>query len=70
MEIEILKTGMYRDGGTISIETNVGQFCIDARIRSKTKGIMYSGYPDKSEKTDPDLSVKIFKAVFHRLKNS
>lgn len=63
--IEIIKIGMYRDGGTLSIKTNLGEFCIDGRIGSKTKGVMYSGYPDKSEPTDGKTALDILKMALH-----
>lgn len=46
MKIEAVDT--YRDGGTRGIETDVGEFCIDNRIGSFTKGSVWVGYPESS----------------------
>jgi len=43
----ILKIDRYRDGGTISIELNNKEWCIDNRIGSLTKGQFYDGYPKR-----------------------
>ncbi len=43
--MEILKIDMYLDGGTLEITTDLGIYCIDNRIKSKTKGVLYCGYP-------------------------
>ena len=37
----------YRDGGTVSICLGNIEFCIDRRIASTTKNILYKGYPSK-----------------------
>lgn len=64
--ITIISIGRYRDGGTISIKTDIGEFCIDNRIGSETKGVMFNGYPDKSEPTDIDTEIKILRlAIYH-----
>ncbi len=41
----IKKLKMYRDGGTMELETDKGIFCFDKRIDSNTKGRLYKGYP-------------------------
>ena len=43
--MEIKKFEMYRDGGTIELDTDKGIFCFDGRIDSNTKGRLYKGYP-------------------------
>ena len=43
--MEIKKFEMYRDGGTIELDTDKGIFCFDGRIGSNTKGRLYKGYP-------------------------
>jgi hypothetical protein len=60
-DIKILAINTYRDGGTISIKTTIGEFCIDQRIMSKTKGQMYDGYPERSKLVDKETEEKILK---------
>lgn len=45
MKMEILSIIGYKDGGTISIITNCGDFCLDSRIGTKTKYQIYDSYP-------------------------
>lgn len=44
--MKILSIDSYLDGGSIALETDKGIFCFDDRIRSKTKGRLYNGYPE------------------------
>lgn len=44
--MEILKYSIYRDGGTIGVSTKNSEYCIDNRIRSNTKGMIYVEYPN------------------------
>ena len=44
--MRIEKIDSYRDGGTIIIQTDEGDYCIDDRIRSKTVGKIFIGYPE------------------------
>ena len=46
--MEIIKIDGYLDGGTIAIITTDGEYCIDRRIRTNTKGIIFYGYPKKN----------------------
>ena len=50
----------YRDGGTISIKTNLGEYCIDGRamsdeddndIKNPTEGMLYFEHPSKGKKS-------------------
>ncbi|MCE2733646.1 MAG: hypothetical protein O9302_04415 [Cyclobacteriaceae bacterium] len=41
----IFKFDLYRDGGTIELETDQGVFCFDGRMGSTTSGRLYNGYP-------------------------
>lgn len=50
--MEIIKHSIYRDGGTIGVSTKNGEFCIDDRIGSSTKGMIYVGYPN-TDGTNP-----------------
>lgn len=43
--MKILNFDMYLDGGTVKVVTDEGVFCFDGRIKTKTKGKLYSGYP-------------------------
>jgi len=43
--MEITKIDGYRDGGTIQIITTDEIYCIDGRIKTKTEGIIFLGYP-------------------------
>lgn len=43
--MKILKIDGYKDGGTIEITTDNKVFCIDNRICSETKGIIFENYP-------------------------
>lgn len=43
--MEITKIDGYLDGGTIKIVTTDEIYCIDSRIRTKTKGSIFFGYP-------------------------
>jgi len=43
--MEILSIKMYKDGGTISIITDCGEFCLDGRIGTKTKYQLFDNYP-------------------------
>lgn len=45
--MEIKNFDIYRDGGTIEIETDKGIFCFDERIGSNTRGGLYDGYPKR-----------------------
>lgn len=54
MNLKINNINIYRDGGTISIQTNQGTYCIDGRLlsnneRNKTKGMLFLGYPSHSD---------------------
>jgi len=43
--MEIIEIDSYLDGGTIEIITDRGSYCIDDRLFSKTKGIIFFNYP-------------------------
>ena len=58
--MKVLRITTYLDGGTLQIETNEGVFCIDDRIRTATKGVVYNGYPrdDNSNQVVDQHSIK------------
>jgi hypothetical protein len=74
MEIKNFK--MYLDGGTIELGTDMEVFCFDNRIRSKTKGRLYEGYPkddnsnliENSDEIETQLieSLKSYKNDFYQ----
>lgn len=48
-KIHIESINVYRDGGTVSVKTNLGEYCIDRRIGSDKnphKNAIFSGYPN------------------------
>ena len=44
----IKRIDTYRDGGTFAIATDEGEICVDKRIGTNTKGLIYKGYPEKN----------------------
>jgi hypothetical protein len=59
---------VYKDGGTIKVETNKGDFYIDRRLRSETKGFVFDGYPGKEGKMLTGGS-SIKNRLYHSLKD-
>jgi hypothetical protein len=49
---------VYRDGGTIKVETNEGTFYIDRRIRTETKANVYDDYPKSGNIIDNGEEIK------------
>lgn len=49
IEIFVYEINILKDGGTIVIDTSIGEICIDHRIGTKTKGRMYKGKPGKHD---------------------
>ncbi len=47
--MNILNTDYILDGGTLVIKTDEGDYAIDNRIRSFTKGKLYFGYPQDND---------------------
>lgn len=44
-DILIRGIAVYKDGGTVELTTNLGIYCIDHRVRSKTPDRVYNAYP-------------------------
>lgn len=44
--MKVINIKYWLDGGSIGINTDVGLFCIDKRIRTKTPKMIYYNYPD------------------------
>lgn len=65
--MEILKLNGYLDGGTIMITTNEDIYSIDSRIRTKTKGYIYLGYPNKDDSNillnQEEIKIKLLEAI-------
>ncbi len=60
---------MYRDGGTIELQTDNGIFCFDERINSSTIGRLFNGYPknDNSNliENSKDLEVELLTCLIN-----
>jgi hypothetical protein len=65
--MEILKVDKCLDGGTIVLRTNEGDFWIDNRIRSNTKGEWFNGYPKEDNSNliedSEELEERLIKAL-------
>lgn len=52
-EIKVLKSGMYKDGGTICVKyknkDKITECCIDHRTRVGTEGVFVGGHPSSKE---------------------
>jgi hypothetical protein len=59
---------LYRDGGTIEIETDLGIFCFDGRLSSTTKGKLFSGYPLPDNSNLVENSLALETAILEALK--
>lgn len=66
--MKILDYSVYKDGGTISIKTDEGVFCIDNRIASTTKGKIFKGYPNGNDINMIENSISIKKELLNSLK--
>jgi len=64
--MEIIEIDGYKDGGTIKIVTTEEIYCIDNRIKTKTKGSIFLGYP----KDDNSNIVSNQKEIKIEIKNS
>lgn len=65
--MEIKEIGLILDGGTICVTTDVGFYCVDSRVDTKTKGSVYKDYPedDNSNKVQDQELIKkeLLKAI-------
>jgi len=43
--MKIIEIDGYKDGGTIKIDTTRGEYCIDCRLGTITKGSIFCNYP-------------------------
>lgn len=60
-KIFIYELSTLKDGGSVYIESSIGDFYIDNRVGSKTKSGLYNGIPGKnnSEMFDPDTAKEL-----------
>ena len=49
---------VYRDGGTVKVETNEGTFYVDRRIGTETKANVYNDYPNRGNIMDNGEEIK------------
>jgi len=67
--MEIKSFILFRDGGTVRIETDKGIFCFDNRIGTKTKGALYADLPkdDNSNliENSHDLEKELIESLRH-----
>jgi hypothetical protein len=61
--MKILNIGMFSDGGTILLNTDKGDFFIDDRLFSKTKGLVWTKYPDEPDAEIVDKKDEIIQAL-------
>ncbi len=66
--MKILKINKYKDGGTIILHTDKGDFCIDNRMFSTTKHKVYDGYP-KKDNSNLLNNTALETELFNELKN-
>lgn len=67
--MKIINFKVYKDGGTIEIETIDGIFCFDGRLSSNTKNMLYNGYPKKDNSNIIKNSEELKNNLFDELKN-
>lgn len=73
-KFKILRIDGYRDGGTIHVVTNEGDYHIDGRMlgdegENPTKGRLFLGYPEYSEPLSFEESKKIKSKIKSALKS-
>jgi hypothetical protein len=63
-KIQIVSTQVFKDGGTIQINTTIGPYFLDHRIKSETDGVLFDRYPseDGAVQIDAKHSKQIMKA--------
>jgi len=70
-KFKIIKVDGYRDGGTVHVVTNQGDFHIDGRVlenddENLTKGMLFLGYP----KDNQPLSLEEAKKIKTKIKSA
>jgi hypothetical protein len=65
--MEITKIDGYKDGGTIKIDTTRGEYCVDCRLGTSTKGSIFCNYPEKDNNNlapnQDELKVELIDAL-------
>lgn len=62
--MEILSLDYYTDGGTQQILTDLGEFCIDNRIKTNTRRALYKGHPENGELVNDDsIKIQLIRAI-------
>lgn len=59
---------MYMDGGTASIATDDGTYCIDKRLLTKTPNALYKDYPLKDNSNLISKTIELKKELLAALK--
>lgn len=68
--MNIVSIDSYRDGGTVRIITDEGDYCIDNRMLSKTTGKVFIGsYPEDDNSNLDNFQDEIKMAIIDSLKN-
>jgi hypothetical protein len=67
--MNIVGINSYRDGGTIRIITDEGDYCIDDRMLSKTIGKVFIGYPEDDNSNLDNFQDEIIMVIIDSLKN-
>ena len=49
---------VYKDGGTVKVETNEGTFYIDRRIGTETRANVYDDYPNRGNRRENGEEIK------------
>ena len=65
--MKIIKIEVYKDGGTVTITTDMLVYAIDRRLKSKTKGRIFLGYPQYDGSNIIDNSDEIEKEILDGL---
>jgi hypothetical protein len=60
---------LFRDGGTVRIETDKGIFCFDYRIGTKTEGALYKDLPKDDNSNLIEDSHDLEKELIKDIKN-
>ena len=61
--MKIIGFTTYKDGGTVRIITQEESYYIDSRLRTKTKGTIYIGYPKDDNSIIADNQEKLKKEI-------
>jgi hypothetical protein len=67
--MKILDIDEYKDGGTILIVTDEGDYCIDRRLGSKTKGSLFCGYPENDNSNIDQHQNEIKNIILNAINN-